>query len=155
MKKRRLKCKLKAADTHPEPALVQKLTSTKTFTPFEGMGGGPHANTPLSMHSEMMAIHSALSASGTSASTALSCQKPCSKLSGGSKRKARLRRDALKTYVNAVCQAALAHSAAMQYESQSQVQERRSACAPPQPDQPQPWAVPMRQQCVRCASVQG
>ncbi|KAL1610001.1 hypothetical protein SLS60_001666 [Paraconiothyrium brasiliense] len=72
------------------------------FTPFEAMGGGKLANTPLSMHSEMMAIHSALSASTTLVSMAVSSQKPYFKLSGGSKRKARLRRDAVKTYVETI-----------------------------------------------------
>jgi hypothetical protein len=80
----------------------------KTFTPFESMaGGGKLANTPLSMHSEMMAIHSALSASGTMALSAVSSEKPCFKLSGDSKRKSRLRRDAINSYVKAVCEAAL------------------------------------------------
>ncbi|KAF1841915.1 putative isomerase YbhE [Cucurbitaria berberidis CBS 394.84] len=86
--------------------------TAKTFTPFETMNsGGKLANTPLSMHSEMMAIHSALSASSTMTSSILSSQKPCFKLSGDSKRKARLRRDAVKSYVEAVCKAALAHGA--------------------------------------------
>lgn len=60
-----------------------------TFTPFEAMGGGNLPNAPLSMHSEMMAIHSALCASTTVASMVVSCQKPCFQLSGGSKRKSR------------------------------------------------------------------
>jgi hypothetical protein len=48
----------------------------KTFTPFECLaGGGRLASTPLSMHSEMMAIHSALSASSTLASSAVSSKK--------------------------------------------------------------------------------
>ncbi|KAF2814211.1 uncharacterized protein BDZ99DRAFT_567877 [Mytilinidion resinicola] len=87
------------------------IQDTKPFTPFEGMGGGSHANTPLSMHSEMMAIHSALSSSSTMASSALSSQKPCFKLSGDSKRKARLRKDGLKAYVERVCLNALNQSA--------------------------------------------
>jgi deoxycytidylate deaminase len=78
-----------------EPRLAASETSN-TFVPFEGMGGGHHVNTPLSMHSEMMAIHSAISASSTLASTALSSQKPSFKLPGTSKRKARLRRGALQ-----------------------------------------------------------
>tara|TARA_R110002003_G_scaffold44_19_gene3426 strand:- start:5213 stop:5689 length:477 start_codon:yes stop_codon:yes gene_type:complete len=58
--------------------------TTKTFTPFETMtgGGGRMANTPLSMHSEMMAIHTAFAACSTVASSAVSSQKPCFKLSG-------------------------------------------------------------------------
>ncbi|KAF1921126.1 hypothetical protein BDU57DRAFT_439618 [Ampelomyces quisqualis] len=78
--------------------------STKTFTPFEHTtGGGKLANTPLSMHSEMMAIQSALAAAGSVVSGAVSSQKPCFKLSGDDKRKARLRRDAIKLYVETIC----------------------------------------------------
>jgi hypothetical protein len=70
--------------------------------------GGHHLNAPLSMHSEMMAIQSALSLSSgaqshqTSARSAKWLQKPCFKLSSASKRKARLR--GLKAYVHAVCE---------------------------------------------------
>ncbi|KAI7711321.1 hypothetical protein KC322_g4117, partial [Hortaea werneckii] len=80
--------------------------STKTFTPFEARGGGQRSNTPLTMHSEMMAIHSALAASSTLSSTAFACEKPCFKLPSGDKRKARLRAEVLKRYVNAVCETA-------------------------------------------------
>ncbi|KAI8937106.1 hypothetical protein NX059_006320 [Plenodomus lindquistii] len=74
--------------------------ATSTFMPFEQInGGGRLVNTPLSMHAEMMAIHSALSASSALASNAVSSEKPCFKLSGDSKQKARLRRDAVKSYV--------------------------------------------------------
>ncbi|KAF2500494.1 hypothetical protein BU16DRAFT_614235 [Lophium mytilinum] len=104
--KRKQKHKLKAKSGNES----EHSQLTKPFTPFEGMGGGSHANTPLSMHSEMMAIHSALSSSSTMASSALSSQKPCFKLSGGSKRKARLRRDGLKAYVERVCLDALNQS---------------------------------------------
>ncbi|KAF2431176.1 hypothetical protein EJ08DRAFT_678478 [Tothia fuscella] len=97
------------------------LPTTKTFTPYEGMGGGPHANVPLSMHSEMMAIHSALARSSTLASTAVSSIKPSFKLPGHSKRKARLRTEALKAYVESVCIEALEK----QSEKQSCVAERR------------------------------
>ncbi|KAF2445243.1 hypothetical protein P171DRAFT_444114 [Karstenula rhodostoma CBS 690.94] len=91
--------------------LKNPSSDATTFTPFEAMGGGGKlANTPLSMHSEMMAIHSALSASTTLVSTAVSSQKPYFKLSGDSKRKARLRRDAIKTYVETICKVALAQS---------------------------------------------
>ncbi|KAK0823753.1 hypothetical protein LTR54_009925 [Friedmanniomyces endolithicus] len=74
-----------------------------TFKPCEGAGGGHQANVPLSMHSEMMAIHSALAASGTLSSTALASEKPCFKLPRGDKRKARLRAESLKRYVETVC----------------------------------------------------
>lgn len=100
--------------------------STKTFMPFESVSGGGHlVNTPFSMHSEMMAIHSALAASSTLASTAVSYQKPYFKLSGNSKRKSRLRRDAVKSYVQAVCSAAVTQSGTKPYDAQSQVQEWR------------------------------
>ncbi|KAF2852362.1 3-carboxy-cis,cis-mucoante lactonizing enzyme [Plenodomus tracheiphilus IPT5] len=84
--------------------------ATDTFTPFEQTNGrGKLVNTPLSMHAEMMAIHSALSVSSALASSTVSSEKPCFKLSGDSKQKARLRRDAVKSYVETVCKAALAH----------------------------------------------
>ncbi|KAF1968829.1 hypothetical protein BU23DRAFT_540574 [Bimuria novae-zelandiae CBS 107.79] len=123
-KKHKLKRDLKDPNEH----------STTTFTPFEAMGGGQLANTPLSMHSEMMAIHSALSASSKLASTAVSYQKPCFKLSGDSKRKARLRRDALKTYVETICKVALTQSATEQRAGKPQVQEWRFEGAPSQSD---------------------
>ncbi|EAT84318.2 hypothetical protein SNOG_08042 [Parastagonospora nodorum SN15] len=93
--------------------------AAKTFTPFEmTTGGGKLANTPLSMHSEMMAIQSALSAASCAAFTAVSSQKPCFKLSGDSKCKARLRREAVKLYVETVCK-----FAAEQHTVESSVQE--------------------------------
>lgn len=109
--------------------------SKKTFTPFEGMDGGCHANTPLSMHSEMMAIHSALGASSTLASSAVSLEKPCFKLSGDSKRKARLRREAIKVYVETICKAALAQSATEQHTAPTQVQAWRFESSSSQPGQ--------------------
>lgn len=94
--KRKLKSKHKSS---PE--------SSSTFTPYEsnaaGTGGGPYANTPLTMHSEMMAIQNALAASSASASSAMSYQKPCWKLPSDSKRKVRLRREVLEAYVERVC----------------------------------------------------
>jgi deoxycytidylate deaminase len=52
--------------------------SIKTSTPFETTtGGGKLVNTPLSMHSEMMAIQSACSATGAVVSNALFSEKPC------------------------------------------------------------------------------
>ena len=115
----------------PKSPLEKPKKGSLTFTHFENMnGGGKLANTPLSMHSEMMAIHSALSASSTLASSAVSYQKPCFKLSGDSKRKSRLRRDAIKSYVEAVCRAALAQSTTKQCYGQSQVQESRFEGSP-------------------------
>ena len=112
-----------------EPKLESGEKCKKTFTPFEIMaGGGKLANTPLSMHSEMMAIHSALSVASTVASSAVSSQKPCFKLSGGDKRKARLRREAIKSYVEAVCKEAI-QSSAKHCNGKSQVQEWRFEAA--------------------------
>lgn len=82
-------------------------TSSKSFTPYEAMGGAHRANVPLSMHSEMMAIHSAIARSSTLTATAVSSVKPSFKLPGSSKRKAKLRQEALKAYVKLVCCAAL------------------------------------------------
>ena len=94
-------------------------------------GGGCLASSPLSMHSEMMAIHSALSLSsntashGSARSSAL-LQKPgLSKLPSRGKRELRLRN--LKSYVGAVYGEALAATASktaggMQYSGKSQVQ---------------------------------
>jgi deoxycytidylate deaminase len=110
-----------------------KEEETKTFTPFENMGGGGNlAHTPLSMHSEMMAIHSAISASSTMECSALSYKKPYFKLSGGSKRKSRLRRKAVKAYVETVCTAALAQSVTEQHTGPSQVQAWRFEGSAPQ-----------------------
>ena len=74
------------------------------------LGGGCLANSPLSMHSEMMAIQSALSLSGSttaygSARSSWLMQKPGSyKLPGRGKRQLHLRN--LKAYVETVCEAA-------------------------------------------------
>lgn len=102
-----------------------KVHMNDTVTPFETMGGGGKlADTPLSMHSEMMAIHSALSASSTLPSSAVSSKKkPYFKLSGDSKTKSRLRRKAINTYVKAIRKAALAQSTAASGSAQSGVQE--------------------------------
>ncbi|KAK0104688.1 hypothetical protein ONS95_004962 [Cadophora gregata] len=98
--KQRLKSKPKSKSKTPNQP------EEGTFTPFESMGCGHNANVALSMHSEMMAIRSALSlssgtqASQTSARSAKYFEKPYFKLPGDSKqRKARAR--ALKAYVKA------------------------------------------------------
>ncbi|KAK8184456.1 hypothetical protein BC567DRAFT_50686 [Phyllosticta citribraziliensis] len=104
-----------------------KKKSPESFTPFEtvsGMGGGHHANTPMSMHSEMMAIHSALSSSSTLAASTVSHQKPCFKLSGSSKRKSRLRQSAVKAHVERVCKDLLA---VQQEQHQQQQQQQQGA----------------------------
>ena len=102
-----------------------EVRATKTFTPFENMNGGKHINTPLSMHSEIMAIHSAISASNTLASTFMSCEKPCFKVQGGTKRKARRQREAIKTYVEIICSEAIFQSTTEQRCGPPQVQQWR------------------------------
>ncbi|KAK1067866.1 hypothetical protein LTR12_013492 [Friedmanniomyces endolithicus] len=97
-----LKEKMKKQKNRPKEQ-QRHPQSRDTFVPCEGTGGGHQANVPLSMHSEMMAIHSALAASGTMSSTALASEKPCFKLPRSDKRKARLRAEALKRYVETVC----------------------------------------------------
>lgn len=94
-------------------------TSSKSFTPYEAMGGGYRASVPLSMHSEMMAIHSAIARSSTLNATAVSSVKPSFKLPGSSKRKAKLRQEALKAYVKLVCCAALDQQQQQSGENQS------------------------------------
>ncbi|PPJ51717.1 hypothetical protein CBER1_08897 [Cercospora berteroae] len=82
----------------------QQQQSHGTFIPFENAnpGGGHSVNQPLSMHSEMMAIYTAVNASSTLSSTTFSREKPCFKLPRADKRKARLRRAVLEAYVKAV-----------------------------------------------------
>jgi hypothetical protein len=105
-----------------EPKTKLAIECVTTFTPFEmTTGGGKLVNTPLSMHSEMVAIQSALSAATCTASSAMSSQKLCYKLSGNSRRKARLRREAIKLYVETVCK----QSVAAQHSGKSQVQDRQ------------------------------
>lgn len=79
-----------------------------SFTPFELNGAGYNANTPLSLHSEMAAIRSALSLSSggqsghVSARSAKCLQKPCFSLQGDSKKR-KARASGLKAYAEAVC----------------------------------------------------
>jgi hypothetical protein len=55
----------------------------KFSMPLEGMpGGGNLVNTPLSMHSEMMAIQSAPSVAGSIAASVASFQSSCFNPSG-------------------------------------------------------------------------
>ncbi|KAK8857046.1 3-carboxy-cis-cis-mucoante lactonizing enzyme [Apiospora arundinis] len=104
---------LAAAPRHVSPADdLNNATAAKSkhFTPAESiasMGGGPLANTPFTMHSEMMAINSALSSSSTLAATTVSSIKPCYKLPGDTKRKRELRRGAVAVFVDRVCRAEL------------------------------------------------
>ena len=87
---------------------AKKLSPKEKEAAFErlGNGGGPQTNTPLSMHSEMMAIHSALSTSSTMACSTGSREKLCFKLSRDDKKKERLRQDVLKSYVESICASA-------------------------------------------------
>ncbi|PSN71999.1 hypothetical protein BS50DRAFT_583603 [Corynespora cassiicola Philippines] len=87
----------------------------------ENMCSGMHSNAPLSMYSEMMAIHSALAASSALASTTISPQKTYSKLSGYIKGKERLRRDAIK----AVCAGSFAESSTEPPSGKPRVQDWR------------------------------
>jgi len=101
--KRRRNLKQKP-DMNPK---TDDAATVEAFFPYEGMSGGHHVKVPMSMHSEMMAIHSALARSSTLAVTASSSVRPHFRLSGISKRKARLPNEALKAYVEFVCCAAL------------------------------------------------
>lgn len=89
-----------------KPGKTDLALNSGDFVAFETSGGEAHVNTSLSMHSEMMAIQAALAASPAAAATsscrALSGVKPCFKLSGTSKHTKRLRKDALKQYVEHV-----------------------------------------------------
>ncbi|CZS90778.1 uncharacterized protein RCO7_06725 [Rhynchosporium graminicola] len=101
----------------------------RTFTPFESTGYGHNANIALSMHSEMMAIQSALSLSSGTQSSQTSARstkcfvKPCFRLQGDSKkRKARAR--GLKAYAKAVCEDAVASAGTVQaYSGEFSIQK--------------------------------
>ncbi|KAI0386779.1 hypothetical protein F5Y04DRAFT_71637 [Hypomontagnella monticulosa] len=85
-----------------------KHDSKNGFKPFENTVGlsakaHHHANQSLTMHSEMMAINSALESSGTSAAMNLSYIKPPGAPSRDSKRKRQLRRDVVNAYAQRVC----------------------------------------------------
>jgi deoxycytidylate deaminase len=122
-----LKHKMKNKDKPKDVTGAMTDGTSATFVPFEGINGGAgqHANTPLSMHSEMMAIHSALAQSSTLASTTVSSIKPSFKLRGKSKRARRLRDEQIKAYVEAVCRAALEEQATQKHSGKSHVQEWR------------------------------
>ena len=93
-----------------------------------GSGGGSLANKPLSMHSEMMAINSALSLSsaiacqGTARSTQW-LQKPCFKLPSRSNRQSRLQQ--LKAYADAVCPDEEERETTSERRGKSHVQQSR------------------------------
>lgn len=117
--KQRLKLKpkyrSKSRQEKPEnPEQYQQNSST--FTPFKAMGNGHNSNTPLSLHSEIMALQSALSLSSGTLSSQISArsakyfQKPCFSLPGDSTRR-KLRARGLKAYAKAVCEQAEAGTA--------------------------------------------
>ncbi|OQO01430.1 hypothetical protein B0A48_12985 [Cryoendolithus antarcticus] len=77
-----LKDKLKKRKEREEKKKPRSQSQQQSFHAFESTsnGAGHRANEPLTMHSEMMAIHSALSASSKLASSTFSREKPCFKL---------------------------------------------------------------------------
>ena len=112
LKRSNSKSKSKSKQSHyDEGTVIMDLASTDSSE----LGGVCLANSPLSMHSEMMAIQSALSLSSNTASygsarSSSLLQKPgLFKLSSWGKRELRLRN--LKSYVDAVCDEALAAKA--------------------------------------------
>lgn len=70
---------------------------------LKGSGGGHYANSRLSMHSEMMAVNSALRSSNTLAASTVPSMRQCFKLPGDTKRKRALRREHVVAYVQSVC----------------------------------------------------
>ncbi|KAK7742153.1 hypothetical protein SLS53_004739 [Cytospora paraplurivora] len=91
-------------DDPDKPGLPRSKGNFKTVESVIGnCGGGHHANARLTMHSEMMAINSALSSRSTLAASTVSHIKPCYELPSDSKRKRALRREAVVTYAQAVC----------------------------------------------------
>ncbi len=130
---RALKTKCKGTTGHTQLRDSKGVgKSTKPYSAFAnqvvGTGGGCLANTPLSVHSEMMAINSALSLSSTiacqgSARSTQWLQKPCFKLPCRSKRQARLQR--LTAYADAVCEEVTAGFTVSERRGMSQVQQSR------------------------------
>jgi deoxycytidylate deaminase len=98
-----MKAKLKERKGNKSKSKDQQQQQEQAAMEKIGAGGGAQANTPLSMHSEMMAIHSALSTSSNLACSSFSREKPCFKLPRGDKKKERLRRDVLQNYVERIC----------------------------------------------------
>lgn len=94
-----------AANVKPDkPDPPKHKSDFKTVESIIGnCGGGHHANARLTMHSEMMAINSALSSCSTLAANTVSHVKPCFKLCGDSKRKRALQRKAVLSYTQSVC----------------------------------------------------
>ena len=125
------KSKSRQSDQGIDPGVLS-LAAVET----SNLGRGGLANSPLSMHSEMMAIQSALSLSSNTASygsarSSTLMQKPGShKLPGRGKRQLRLR--ILNEYVDTICGEAIAakvqtakQSASMQRGGEAQVRGSR------------------------------
>jgi deoxycytidylate deaminase len=112
---------------HKQKPSSKSAGSGGGFTAFEavaGMGGSHFANTPLTMHGEMMAINSALASSSTLAASTVSCIKPCFKLPGDTKRRRELRRGAVAAYVERTCR--------QEVEQGQQQQQQQQGAAPVQ-----------------------
>nr|OQO26736.1 hypothetical protein B0A51_07715 [Rachicladosporium sp. CCFEE 5018] len=92
-----LKDKLKKRKEEKEEKKPRSQSQQQAFHAFESTsnGAGHRANEPLTMHSEMMAIHSALSTSSKLASSTFSREKPCFKLPPTSTASAAPRRPAV------------------------------------------------------------
>lgn len=110
LKTSNLSMKTSALEKQKQKTNVQdeKRDLKNGFKPFENTvgllaGTHHHANHSLTMHSEMMAINSALESSSTSAAMALSYIKPSGAPSSDSKRKRQLRRDVVNGYAQRVC----------------------------------------------------
>ncbi|KAI8624813.1 phospholipase D [Xylariaceae sp. FL1651] len=89
-----------------------KLKAKPEFKPVEATvgllgGGGHHANNSFSMHSEMMAINSALTSSSTLAAARLSHFNPSTTAVRDDKRKRQQRREVLHAYAQRICYDAL------------------------------------------------
>lgn len=92
----------------PKPMADMKASrGPSDFIPFEkvgGNGGGNRANRAFTMHSEMMAINSALAFSSTVAASTMSYVKPLFKLPvHGHNPGGLLRNHAIQAYVQHVC----------------------------------------------------
>ena len=135
-----LKQRLKSKPKPKYKSMLDNQQDEGKFTPFESMGCGYNSNAPLSMHSEMMAIRSALSlssgthASQTSARSAKCFQKPCFTLPGDSKKR-KLRAKALKAYSQAVCFEAEAASTGKAYGGKFSIQTQGFEPGASQPGQ--------------------
>jgi len=141
--KLRLKSK-KSKSKHTPENQHENRQDSGTFAPFESTGCGHNSNSPLSMHSEMMAIRSALSLSSgtqssqTSARAAKYLQNPRFSLPGDSKKR-KARAKGLKAYAQAVC--AEASSTGKSYGSKFSIQQQGFEPGPSQPGNQGPQQV--------------